>query len=75
MVTGRIMFRWGARLESETELEVGDLAFLPPNLPHEELNPSAEEPAVWVVVWNERQLFVPLVPDVDGVYGSDSMID
>ena len=71
VVAGRVRLRWGARLESEGELEVGDLAFLPPYLSHEEVNPSADEPAVWVVVWNKHQLFVPLIPDADGVYGSE----
>ena len=60
--------RWGVRLEAEAELEVGDLAFVPPRLPHEEINPSAAEAAVWVVVWNAPQVFVPLERDADGVY-------
>ena len=69
VVAGRVRLRWGDRLESETELGVGDLWFMPPRTPHQELNPSADEPAVWVVVWNDRQVVVPLVPDADGVYG------
>src|SRR5439155_7327149 len=68
LVAGRVQLRWGMRLESEAELETGDLAFLPPDLPHEETNPSADEPAVWVVVWNARQVFVPLERGGDGVY-------
>ncbi|MDB5308154.1 MAG: cupin 2 protein [Gemmataceae bacterium] len=69
LVAGRIRLRWGMRLEVEAELEVGDLVFVPPHLPHEEINPAADEPAVWVVVWNDRQVFVPLDPDAAGVYG------
>jgi uncharacterized RmlC-like cupin family protein len=68
LVAGRVRLRWGMRLEAEAELEVGDLAFLPPSLPHEEINASPDEAAVWVVVWNARQVFVPLERDADGVY-------
>jgi uncharacterized RmlC-like cupin family protein len=70
LIAGRIRLRWGNRLEEETDLEVGDLAFLPPGLPHEEINPSPEEPAVWVVVWSVRQTFVPLERDAAGVYAA-----
>jgi uncharacterized RmlC-like cupin family protein len=70
LIAGRIRLRWGDRLEEETDLEVGDLAFLPPRLPHEEINPSPEEPAVWVVVWSVRQTFVPLERDAAGVYAA-----
>lgn len=69
VVAGKLRLRWGHRLESTAELEVGDVAFLPPQLPHEEINPSPDEPVVWVCVWNESKVFVPLEPDADGVFG------
>ena len=72
LVAGRVRLRWGSRLEFDAELEVGDLAFVPPHLSHEELNPSPDEPAIWVVVSNGNQVFVPLVVDADGVYRTDS---
>ena len=71
VVAGRLQLRWGPRLEAVAELEVGDLMFLPPRTPHEEVNPSADEAAVWVVVWNAPQVYVPLAPDTDGVYNSE----
>jgi uncharacterized RmlC-like cupin family protein len=71
LVAGRLRLRWGERLESETELEIGDLLFVPPYLPHEEVNPSEDEAAIWVVVWSDRQLHVPLEPDANGVYQLD----
>jgi uncharacterized RmlC-like cupin family protein len=67
LVAGRLRLRWGPRLESTAELAVGDLAFLPPYMPHEEMNPDPDESAVWLVVWNESKAFVPLAPDADGV--------
>jgi uncharacterized RmlC-like cupin family protein len=71
LVAGRLSLHSGPRLESVAELEVGDLVFLPPYLPHEEMNPSSEEAAVWVVVWNDSLDHIPLLPDADGEYGSD----
>jgi uncharacterized RmlC-like cupin family protein len=73
VVAGRVSLRWGPRLESVDELEVGDLTFVPPHLPHEEVNPSADEPAVWVVVWDGHGVCVPLMPNADGVYGPESV--
>jgi len=75
LVSGRLRLRSGPRLESVAELEVGDLAFLPPYLPHEEVNPSPDEAAVWVVVWNNHLIHVPLVPDADGTYDPDLTSD
>jgi uncharacterized RmlC-like cupin family protein len=68
VLAGRVRLRWGTRLESEAELEDGDLAFVPPNLPHCEVNPSPDEPAVWLVIWNASKVHVPLVADADGMY-------
>jgi uncharacterized RmlC-like cupin family protein len=47
---------------------MGDLVFIPPQVPHEEVNPSADEAAVWLTVWDGGNAFVPLARDVDGVY-------
>jgi uncharacterized RmlC-like cupin family protein len=71
LVAGRLRLRWGEHLESETELAVGDLLFVPPYLAHEEVNASEDEAAIWVVVWSDRQLHVPLEPDVNGVFQLD----
>jgi uncharacterized RmlC-like cupin family protein len=47
---GRGKLRWGRRLEHETDLEAGDFLFVPAYVPHQEINPSADQPALWVVV-------------------------
>jgi uncharacterized RmlC-like cupin family protein len=59
LVSGRIRLRWGERLESGAELDAGDIAFVPPRVPHEETNLSANEAAVWVVVRSRRHGFRP----------------
>lgn len=71
LVAGRLRLRWGTHLESEAELEVGDLLFVPPYLAHEEINQSMDEPVVWVVVLSGRQEYVPLDPVANGVYRRD----
>ncbi|MBN9523438.1 cupin domain-containing protein [bacterium] len=68
VVAGRFRVRWGERLETEAELEAGDLVYLPPLLPHEETNPSPDEPAVVVVVWSGSRVYVPLEAGPDGIY-------
>jgi uncharacterized RmlC-like cupin family protein len=67
LVAGRLRLHWGPRLESVSELEVGDLVFLPPHTPHAEVNPSSDEAAVWVVLRSDHLVHVPLVPGADGV--------
>ena len=50
VLAGCSRLRWGNRLEHEDELEPGDFAFIPPYMPHQEINPSPDQPALWVVV-------------------------
>jgi uncharacterized RmlC-like cupin family protein len=66
---GRSTLRWGRRLEHETELEAGDFLFVPPHLPHQEINPSADQPALWIVVRSGPEaIVVDLAPGPDGEY-------
>src|SRR5882757_9193615 len=50
MVSGQSKVRWGRRLEHEVDLEPGDFLFIPPFVPHQEINPSRDQPTEWVVV-------------------------
>jgi uncharacterized RmlC-like cupin family protein len=47
---GRGTLRWGRRLEHQTDLEAGDFLFVPAFLPHQEINPSPDQHALWIVV-------------------------
>jgi uncharacterized RmlC-like cupin family protein len=42
MVSGQSKVRWGNRLEHEVDLEPGDFLFIPPFVPHQEINPSPD---------------------------------
>jgi uncharacterized RmlC-like cupin family protein len=40
VLNGVARLRWGARLEFEAEAAAGDFIYVPPYLPHQEINPS-----------------------------------
>jgi uncharacterized RmlC-like cupin family protein len=50
IVRGRARFRWGENLEYFAEADPGDFIYVPPYVPHQELNASAETPVEAVVV-------------------------
>ena len=41
--------RWGKHLENEANLKRGDFLFIPPYVPHQEINPSPDEWCQWIV--------------------------
>jgi len=71
VLSGRSRVRWGSRLEHETDLEVGDFLLIPPYLPHQEINPSPDQPTQWVVVRSGPEpVVVDLKKTPDGEYVS-----
>src|ERR1700678_4397344 len=50
IVKGRARFRWGQNLEFVDEAGPGDFIFVPPFLPHQEMNARADQPVEAVVV-------------------------
>ena len=50
IVRGRARFRWGENLEYFAEADPGDFIYVPPYVPHQELNASSEAPVEAVVV-------------------------
>src|SRR5277367_2966153 len=50
IVRGRARFRWGEQLEFFAEAGPGDFIFVPPYVPHQEMNASPETPVEAVVV-------------------------
>jgi uncharacterized RmlC-like cupin family protein len=50
IVRGRARFRWGENLEYFAEADPGDFIYVPPFVPHQELNASSEVPVEAVVV-------------------------
>jgi uncharacterized RmlC-like cupin family protein len=50
VVRGRARMRWGDHLEFSDEAGPGDFIFVPPFVPHQEINASISEPCECVVV-------------------------
>ena len=58
VVSGRARMRWGERLEYVAEAEAGDFIFIPPYVPHQEINASADEPLHCVLVRSDQEAVV-----------------
>ena len=50
VVEGRARMRWGERLEYVADAGPGDFIFVPPHVPHQEINAQAGQPLSCVVV-------------------------
>ncbi len=58
VVRGRARMRWGERLEYVAEAEAGDFIFVPPYVPHQEINASSAEPLECVLVRSDNEAVV-----------------
>jgi TIR domain/Cupin len=50
--------RGGDNMEFEQEVEPGDFIYVPPFVPHQEINPSPDTPSQWVIVRNSQEPIV-----------------
>jgi uncharacterized RmlC-like cupin family protein len=50
--------RWGNRLEYVAEAGPGDFIFVPPYVPHQEINAAADEPLECVLVRSDQEAVV-----------------
>lgn len=58
VVRGRARMRWGERLEFVAEAGPGDFIFIPPYVPHQEINASADETLECVLVRSDNEAVV-----------------
>ena len=58
VVCGRARMRWGDRLEFVAEAEAGDFIYVPPYVPHQEINASRDEPLECVLVRSDNEAVV-----------------
>ena len=58
VVSGRARMRWGDRLEFTAEAGPGDFIFVPPYVPHQEINASPNEPLECVLVRSDNEAVV-----------------
>lgn len=58
VVRGRARMRWGEQLEFTAEAGPGDFIYVPPYVPHQEINASDEEPLECVLVRSDNEAVV-----------------
>jgi uncharacterized RmlC-like cupin family protein len=55
VVSGRARMRWGEKLEYAADAGPGDFIFVPPYVPHQEINALENEPLYCVVVRSDQE--------------------
>jgi uncharacterized RmlC-like cupin family protein len=62
VVSGRARMRWGDKLEFVAEAGPGDFIYVPPYVPHQEINANNDEPLSCVLVRSGQE---PVVVNLD----------
>jgi len=62
VLKGRARMRWGERLEFMAEAAPGDFIYVPPYVPHQEINALSDEPLECVLVRSDKE---PVVINLD----------
>jgi len=62
VVKGRARMRWGEALEFVAEAEPGDFIYVPPFVPHQEINANSDEALECVIVRSSQE---PIVVNLD----------
>jgi len=78
VVSGRARMRWGERLEFIAEAGPGDFIFIPPFVPHQEINALPDQPLSCVLVRSDQEpivvnLDIPAVETPEAVQWIDSL--
>jgi uncharacterized RmlC-like cupin family protein len=76
VVRGRARMRWGEQLEYWAEADPGEFIFVPPFVPHQEINAQPDQPLECVVVRSDQEpivvnLDIPAVEEPEQVYWID----
>ncbi|MGA0594411.1 cupin domain-containing protein [Enterovirga sp. CN4-39] len=67
VVRGQARMRWGDKLEYVAVAGPGDFIFVPPFVPHQEINASTDEPLECVLVRSDNEAVVVNITDVEPV--------
>ena len=78
VVKGRARMRWGERLEFTAEAGPGDFIYVPPYVPHQEINASDTEPLSCVLCRSGQEpvvvnLDIPVVEKPEDVHWVDNI--
>jgi uncharacterized RmlC-like cupin family protein len=58
VIRGRARMRWGEHLEYTAEAGPGDFIYIPPYVPHQEINALAQNPLECVIVRSDQEAVV-----------------
>ena len=67
VVSGRARMRWGEHLEFVAEAGPGDFIFVPPYVPHQEINADPTRPLECVLVRSDNEAVVVNIDTIDPV--------
>ncbi len=67
VLRGRARMRWGDRLEFCAEANPGDFIFVPPYVPHQEINADPTQVLECVLVRSDNEAVVVNITDIDPV--------
>ena len=67
VVKGRARMRWGERLQFVAEAGPGDFIYVPPFVPHQEINADPEQTLECVLVRSDNEAVVVNIGDVEPV--------
>jgi len=73
VVRGKARMRWGERLEFVAEAGPGDFIYVPPYVPHQEINADPENPLECVLVRSDNEAIVVNITDVDPVEAPEAV--
>jgi uncharacterized RmlC-like cupin family protein len=78
VVKGRARMRWGEQLEYTASAGPGDFIYVPPYVPHQEINASTDEPLECVLVRSGQEpvvvnLDIPMVEAPEEVIWTDDI--
>lgn len=78
VVSGKARMRWGEQLEFFAEAGPGDFIYVPPYVPHQEINASPEQPLTCVLVRSDQapvivNLNIPVVENPEEVFWVDPL--
>jgi uncharacterized RmlC-like cupin family protein len=67
VIRGKARMRWGDRLEYVAEAGPGDFIYVPPFVPHQEINADPDSPLECVLVRSDNEAVVVNITDVEPV--------
>jgi uncharacterized RmlC-like cupin family protein len=78
VVSGKARMRWGDKLEFVAEAGPGDFIYVPPYVPHQEINANDDEPLSCVLVRSGQEpvvvnLDIPVVEKPEAVHWVDNI--